>query len=202
MKGESCEDDTILVEGCIKKDLVAWAELIKKYSNLITISIETRLKNYGFSLPIHDIQDIRQNVLASIWDENKLEGVKNRKNITYWLAIVSGNAAIEYVRKSRKAAPAKPVSLFERLDERGLIELMPSAQLNPTDELIRNELSNKLDETIERLPVNEKLSLKLNLMHDKQYSEIAEILNMPIGSVASYVKRAKERLRRALREFR
>ena len=128
--------------------------------------------------------------------------MKNRKNITYWLAIVSGNAAIEYVRKSRKADPAKPISLFERLDERGLIELMPSAQLNPTDELIRNELSNKLDETIERLPVNEKLSLKLNLMHDKQYSEIAEILNMPIGSVASYVKRAKERLRRALREFR
>ena len=128
--------------------------------------------------------------------------MKNRKNITYWLAIVSGNAAIEYVRKSRKADPAKPISLFERLDERRLIELMPSAQLNPTDELIRNELSNKLDETIERLPVNEKLSLKLNLMHDKQYSEIAEILNMPIGSVASYVKRAKERLRRALREFR
>ena len=198
---ENLEDDINLVEGCINKDLRAWATFIKKYSNLISISIENRLKKYGFSLPHQDIEDIRQNVLASIWKDSKLEGVKNRNDISYWLAIVAGNEAMMYLKIKRGQEPQKKISLYDRVDEKELVEFIPADRSGPLDELAREEISKKIEEAIELLPLKEKLIMKLNVIYDKKYDEIARLLNFPKGTVSSYIKRAKERLRKALKDL-
>jgi len=195
------ENDSYLVKRCIAEDLAAWSDLIKRYSNLITISIENRLKKYGFDLPRQDIEDIRQDMLGSIWRDKKLEGVKNREDISYWLAIVSGNAAMEYVRKRLSCKP-KTVSIFDKLDEKELAEFIPSKALNPNDEASKNELSKKIDASLAALPSKERLIIKLNFFHGKKYEEISDILNLPAGTVSSYVKRAKEKLRESLKDFR
>lgn len=202
MKNRPFDDDMEIVEGCVKKDLKAWASLIEKYSNLISASIENRLKKYGYSLPCQDIEDIRQNVLASIWKDNKLESVRNRRNISYWLAIVSGNMAMLYVRSTLRKEPVKPVSIFDKIDETELLELIPSTELNPSDELAKNEISKKIAKEIDSLPPKEKFIIKLHLLYDKKYDEISGILNLPEGTVSSYIKRAKEKLRKRLKEFR
>ena len=195
------EGDISLVEGCIKKDLAAWAALVKKYSNLIHISIENRLKKYGHILSRQDTEDIRQNVLASIWKGEKLKEIRNREDISYWLAIVSGNVAVNHIRRKRFQAESKSISLFDKLDEKEFVELIPSASLNPKDEAMKNELSKKIDAVIELLPTKEKLVIKLNLLHNKEYSEISDILNIPKGTVSSHIKRAKGKLRKALKDF-
>ena len=201
MKNRRDREDMPLVEACIRGDLTAWSSLTKKYSDLIRASIEVRLKKYGFTLPRQDIEDIRQNVLESIWSGNKLESVKNRKSIAYWLAIVSGNAAIEYIRKKRIDQTLEPVSLSNELDKEELIGLIPSPDLNPFDELARKEILNKIDRAFRSLTHGEKLVAKLNIYHGKKYYEIAEILNMPGGTVSSYLKRAKEKLREKLQNL-
>ncbi len=195
------KDDVNLVEGCIKKDLSSWHSFIKKYSALIFISIENRLKKYGYSLSCQDIEDIRQNVFASIWKDKKLKDVKNRENISYWLAIVSGNSAIAYIRKKQFQKQSKSISLFDKIGEKELADFIPSAELSPPDELTRNEISKRIDGAIESLPTKEKLIIKLNLIHDKKYKEIATILGIPTGTVSSYLKRAKEKLKMDLKDF-
>lgn len=200
MKIKISEDDIGLVEGCVKKDLVAWSSLIKKYSNLISISIENRLKIHGFTPSRQDIEDIRQNVLASIWKDEKLKNVRNRENISYWLAIVSGNEAIAFMRR-RAQEPPRMISLFDRIDERELSEFVSSTKISAEDESIKNEISKKVEKAVEALPVKERLTIKLNLFHNKKYHEIAKILNLPKGTVSSYIKRAKEKLRECLKDF-
>ena len=81
------------------------------------------------------------------------------------------------------------------------MELIPSTGLNPSDELAKNELSKKIEEAVDALPTKEKLIIKLNLIYEKKYDEIAKILNLPKGTVSSYIKRAKEKLRCALKDF-
>ena len=195
------EDDSKLVEGCINRDLAAWAKLVKKYSKLMFISIENRLKKYGFHLSSQDLEDIHQNTLTGIWKDEKLKTIKNRQNVSYWLAMVSGNMAIEHVRKMRSSEEFKSVSLSEKIEERELIQLIPSTQRDPIDELTRNELSRKIDTAIELLPSKERLIIKLHLLHEKKYEEISDILNIPYGTVSSYIKRTKEKLRTALKDF-
>ena len=202
MREESFKNDIDLVEACIKRDLLAWSAFIRKYSNLILISIDNRLKKYGFTLPYQDIEDMKQSILTSIWQERKLESVKNREDISYWLAIVSGNIALKRMRNMGRREPIKPISIFDYIGETELGDLIPSGELTARDKLHRDALSKKIDEALESLPKKEKLIMKLNLYHDKKYHEIARILNLPTGTVSSYAKRAKEKLQKYLSDYR
>ncbi len=199
MKKRPVEDDSGLVEACIKGDLAAWSALAQKYYALVYLAIEKRLKKYGFTLPRQDIEDIRQNVLASIWRDGKLRNVKNRKDISFWLAIVAGNAAMEHMRHKHAAEVPAAVSFSDKCAGEELIALVPSAEPDPADRSARNEAERMINAAVRSLPPREKLIMKLNIYHDKKYHEIAEILNMPVGTVSSHIKRARERLRKKLK---
>lgn len=201
MRNISTDDDSELVAACLDRDTAAWSDFIKKYSPLIYASIGKRLKIYGIILPCHDIEDIRQNVLTALWRGRKLEGVKNRKNISYWLAIVSGNIAIEYIRRKRRLEPHAGLPISGKIGEMEISDLLPSDSPAPSDAVIGKEISEKVKSAIERLPVKERLVIKLNVLHDKKYCEIADILHLPAGTVSSYVKRAKERLKKYLKDL-
>lgn len=195
------ENDRYLVEACVKKDISAWSMLVKKYSRLVCVSIENRVKKYGLSASPGDIEDIKQNMLTDIWKNNRLESITNRGDISYWISIVSGNAAIEYFRSRQVRQARRTASLFDKMGEKELSEILPSETANPRDELIRAEASNRIDEAIKSLPEKERLMIKLHLIHDKKYREIAEILSVPKGTVSNYIKRAKDKLKETLKNI-
>lgn len=195
------ENDRYLVEACVKKDVSAWSMLVKKYSRLVCVSIENRVKKYGLSASPRDIEDIKQNILTDIWKNNRLESITNRGDISYWISIVSGNAAIEHFRSREVRQARRTTSLFDKMGEKELREILPSETANPRDELIRAEASDRIDEAIESLPEKERLMIKLHLIHDKKYREIAEILSVPKGTVSNYIKRAKDKLKETLKNI-
>lgn len=201
MQNSSYDDIAGLIEACINKDTAAWAAFVRKYSGLIHFSIDNRVKQCGLTLPRHDIEDIMQDVLKSIWKNNRLEDVKNTRSIPYWLSIVAGNSAIGYIRRLKRRGLLNTVSLSGAADDPELPNLFyPNAEL-PPDELSRKEISEKILSAIDSLGDKEKLVLKLNVFHGKKYREIAEILNMPRGTVSSYLNRSKEKLKNDLKDF-
>ena len=191
--------DHYLVEACINRDLASWACLIKKYSALVHISIENRLKKYGLDVSSHDIEDIRQNIFTDIWKNKKLSNITNRDDISYWIAVLAGNAAMEYFRASGVRQSKKNVSLYSKIGEQELGELIPSEKMSQEDELVRAETESRVEDAIETLPKKEKMMIKLHIMYDKRYHEIADIMGVPKGTVSSYIRRAKERLKTALK---
>jgi len=201
MKDERTGSDRTIVEGCINKDLICWDALISKYSRLIYISIEKRLKKYGFMLPPHDIEDIRQNVLAAIWKEGKLKNVSNRDDVSYWFSIVAGNAAMTYIRKPEIRNSNKLLSLDKRKDDKNAYDILASDTLGPDGHILRDELEEKIDKYIRGLSSNEKIIIKLTLFHEKKQHEIAEMTGLPEGTVSSCIKRVKDKLKGHLRDF-
>jgi len=181
MECTQSKDDTGLVEKCISKDASAWRALVNKYSVLIENAIYNRARKYGISLPCHDIEDIMQNVLTTIWKGNKLSTVKNRKNISCWLAVVSGNAAAQYLSDQDNIKPLG--------EEEEAIPVVPA----PDEEAI-----SEIEKAMEELPPKEKLIVQLYFFYDKKYREIADMLDLPEGTVSSYIKRSKFRLRKSL----
>jgi len=176
-------DDSGLVERCISRDASAWSELLGRYSGLIRDAVYNRARKYGISLPRHDIDDIMQDVLTKIWTEDGLSTVKNRKNISCWLAIVSGNAAAQHLRKAGR---------FEPLNEEDAAAL-PA----PPDE----DAVSEIEKEVERLSPKERLIVELHVLHDKKYREIADLMDIPEGTVSSCVTRAKARLKKKLRNL-
>ena len=194
------KNDRCLIEACIKKDLVAWSSLVKKYSGLIYVSIGNRLKKYGLDASTHDIEDIRQNIFSDIWKNDKLSHITNRDDISYWIAILAGNAAMEHFRSRGARQLQNTVPLSHKIGEEELNEIFPSDIPGPNDELARAETEERIDEAIESLPAREKIMIRLYLIHDKKYHEIAEFLGVPKGTVSSYIKRAKEKLKEVLKD--
>ena len=183
--GVKCQgDDTYIIEACISDDPDAWSLLVRKYSMLIYASISNRLRRYNFKSSCQDIEDIRQDILMSLWEKRKLERIRNRQNISRWLSIVSGNAAIEYIRSKRFKETRVDVPLYDICSDK------PS----PSDDLMREDISKKMIDVIEMLPMREKTMISLSVYYDKKYSEIAETMNIPMGTVASCLKRTRERL--------
>jgi len=191
------ESDKPLVEACINKDALAWERLVRRHFELILASIKNRLRRYGFDPACEDTEDIRQDVVAAIWRENKLESVRNRDNIACWLSIVSGNMAILHMRKKLPYAP-RPMPIADETDEDNSL----GAAFDKTDiceSLDRKEARRWIEESINALPTKEKLVVKLHLLYGKKFHEVAEILHMPIGTVSSHAKRAKTKLREKLK---
>jgi RNA polymerase sigma factor (sigma-70 family) len=201
MRYERAGSDRNIVEGCINKDLICWDALISKYSRLIYISIEKRLKKYGFTLPPHDIEDIRQNVLAAIWKEDKLKDVSSREDISYWFSIVAGNAAMAYMRKPETRNANKTLSLDKTKDDKNAYDILASATPGPDGHILRDEMEEKIDKAICGLSSKEKIIIKLTLFHEKKQHEIAEMTGLPEGTVSSCIKRAKDKLKGHLREL-
>jgi RNA polymerase sigma-70 factor (ECF subfamily) len=198
------QDDSSLVERCIKRDPLAWAELVTKYSDLIALSIRSRLRKYSFDCPQSDVDDIRQNVLTSVWKDNKLATIRNRTDISYWLAIVSGNAAIDHVRRAHGRDKLRTVSIHERIDEEGvkeLVEILPSGTASPKDEAVRKEVAESLEEALGELTAQERLFIKLSLSQKKTHQEISEITRTPLGTVSSTIQRSKEKLKKSLKKY-
>lgn len=177
-------------------------DFVHKYSKLIYFAIRNRAKKYGFQLSHEEISDIRQDLFVSLSEDGKLASVEHAESMPFWLAIVSGNAAMLYLRRSRRHEPVKSLSLSEAIGDSELIDLIPSLAPDPSELMQKDELVKRIAAAIELLPAKEKLITKLHLLHDKKQKEIATILSIPPGTVSTYIMRAKKRLRSSLRDLR
>ena len=194
-------NDRRLVEGCIRKDPGSWSILVSKYSRLVGIAASDRLKKYGFNLPKEDIEDIRQSVFTAIWDKDKLRSVADSDNISHWLAVVSGNMAIDHVRSSKNREYLRMIPIYKKFKEKYLAELLPSRALRIEDDTVEIEMAERIDGAIEDLSCRERTIIKLYLIHGKKHEEIAYMLGLPKGTVCSCIKRARDRLKIALRDL-
>jgi RNA polymerase sigma-70 factor (ECF subfamily) len=193
-------DDRKLLEACIMRDAAAWQEFISRFSGLAYAAISNRIKKCGVEPHPHDIEDIRQGVFMSIWEREKLKSVLNACGLPYWIAAVSANAATDYLRKTGTKKSLKTLSFDEMaLDEDLCPEILSAAVNDPAAGASAAEVSAKIASAIRRLPPRERLMIKLNLMHGKKYCEISGMLNVPQGTVSSYIMRAKQRLRKYLK---
>ena len=201
METKRFDDDAELLKGCIARDEDAWRALVTRYSGLISSAIRRHLKRYNFTLPSQDIDDIRQSVLHALWKNNSLQKVRNAGSLSYWIAISSGNFALQYMRRKKYLDPPGRVSPAPPSDGPDPCSCIPSEAPGPAAGLEKNEASRLVHEAVDRLPVRERLILKLQLIHDKKFEEIAAILGLPLGTVCSDVKRAREQLKKYLKDL-
>jgi RNA polymerase sigma-70 factor, ECF subfamily len=195
MDNNGVDSDDILIKKCLERDNGAWAEFSNRFSGLITTSIGIRLKKCGLKLDRQDIEDIRQDVLVSIWDGRKLESIHNAGSLKYWLSIISGNEAISYARKMRTFGFGQFKPAQNEDNDMQFMDTIAAETPQAANEDARSRRVDRIDEAIASLSDKEQLVIKLSICHGRKFHEIASILSMPIGTVSSYAKRAKEKIR-------
>jgi len=147
------------------------------------------LLRYVVSLGIgaHDGEDVIQEVFLSLF--RHLREGRPRANLRGWVFRVAHNLALKQrgrVRRQQSKAASYEVTAEQPLD--------PAA--NPEEQYAQNQHHRQLVQIVAALPEQDQSCLRLRA-EGLRYREIAEVLDISLGSVSNSIARSMQRLMRA-----
>ena len=171
-----------LVERCRRGDEGAFQELVDRYKDLVFALIARTVQDRSRA------EDLAQEVFLRIY--RGLPYFRGEARLSTWIYRIVANVCVQ-----NHARPAAALT-FEPIDEgRTRASNAPSAADRQFGDL---ELRDRLEKAIARLPANYRLLIAAHYLRGVQYEEIAEALQLPLGTVKAQLHRAKQQLRRLL----
>jgi len=199
LKMKTSEQDIKLARECINGSPTAWNEFVERFSGLVMWSIKDRLSKSGYRFTNNDSEDILQEVFLSIYKENKLARIKNLSKIAPWIVVLSGNIAINKIIQIKGGLISGHIIEDSALTLSDILEdKTPSA----LEKIEQNEQENIISEIINSLKPREKIIINLYYNNTNTINEIAGLLNMHQGSVASIITRARKKIKKYMHKNR
>jgi RNA polymerase sigma-70 factor, ECF subfamily len=159
-------------------------ELVRRYQRPITGYVYRMLNNYDASL------DVTQEVFIKVY--NSLEKYSSEYKFSTWLYRIAHNAAIDYMRRNCNVSQQS----IEAENADGTYQMqLESPQPNPEQMRERSEWQTEIQSVIKCLPTIYRELILLRHTQDLSYDEIAEITNLPLGTVKNRLFRAREMMR-------
>ena len=164
---------------------------VEKSEKMSNISLFEKLtpdiKKYFLSLGLDNetSEDLSQDVYIKM-AENYLDIKESKKNLRSLMYEVARNVRNDHFRKEYR------LPKLQSIDE---VEYSLTDNIEVDSEAIKNIESKELRNKIELLPPFKQKILELKYNFDFSYEEIAEIMNLELGTVKSQLFRAKEDLK-------
>ncbi|MCF7870335.1 MAG: sigma-70 family RNA polymerase sigma factor [Candidatus Omnitrophica bacterium] len=178
-----------LVNLCLRKDKKAWKIFLKKYGKIIYWAIRKRIKKITSDYQQNEIEDIFQEVFLALFEGNKLNQLKDVKFLPGWLAMISSNKTIDYMRKKFNNREDLTIDFTTFRDDS-----FKESLLNRDDFALVNTI-------IENLSDKEKIIISLNILEEKTHQEIAEITSLSINTISTIIVRTKEKIKNNLKKM-
>jgi RNA polymerase sigma-70 factor, ECF subfamily len=121
-----------------------------------------------------------------------------------WLFKIANNLTIDHLRRrhiNTVSIEGAPDAVTSESVKATAISLA-SGDESPLAELESRELGVAIERAIGRLRPEYRACIMLRHVEDRSYEEIAEIVKLPLGTVKTYIHRARHELRAALEEVR
>ena len=161
----------------------SFEELVRRYQRPITNYVYRMLNNYDAAL------DVTQEVFIKVY--NSLARYSSDYKFSTWLYRIAHNAAIDYMRRNS----VNPQSLeVENADGTYQLQL-ESPNPTPEQDRERSEWRTEIETVVKCLPSVYRDLIMLRHAQDLSYDEIAEITNLPLGTVKNRLFRAREMMR-------
>lgn len=175
-------DDKELVQQSVAGDLQAFEQLVCRYQDRLTHSLEHALGSR------EDALDAAQQAFISAW--RNLSGFRQDSAFYSWLYRIAMNAAISARRRQRISTTPidRPDSGTRVPAEDQRPDTDPAYQLETQErvQLVRSELLN--------VPEEFRQPLVLKEIDGLSYEQIADVLGIPVGTVRSRIFRARKEL--------
>jgi len=189
-RSESREEDSRLIHRALGGEERAFRRLRQKYQDAIQSLIYRMVRNP------EEVQDLTQEAFIKAFAS--LADFNDEYAFSTWLYRIATNNCIDHLRKKKLQTFSidKPI---ESKDSDYAFEL-PDTNLGPDQELIASQRRRMLDEAMRSLPPKYRQVILMRHVEEKEYSEIARILKLPLGTVKAHIFRAREMLYKQLRD--
>ena len=167
-------------------DLEAFETLIKSYEKLIYNAAYRMLGN------AHDAEDASQEVILKVY--RSLSSCNSAGAFKSWLFRIINNTCIDEIRKRKGKSTISIDADYSDVDSHSENPLLKDNN-TPESEFLRADLSKNIQIAIDSLPPDYKGAIVMRDINGLSYDEIADALNINIGTVKSRIARGRKKLR-------
>lgn len=179
-------DEKRLVERCVRGDNEAFNELIRRFEKQV-YSLAYRLTGNH-----DDAEDVASEAFVRAY--NAIRRFRGASALSTWLYRIVTNVYLDE-RKRRAAHPQSSLEEYLDVPDGQVKRQIEDSSPGPEEIAELAERSSVLQAAINSLPDFQKTMIVLFHIQELPYDEIAQILNMPVGTVKSRLNRARRALR-------
>jgi len=187
-------EDLELVDSIHKGRIDLFQQLLEKY--------QKRIYNFGLKICPNpqDAEDMVQESFINVF--RYLKDFRRESSFKNWLYLIASSVCHKMKRRS-KFAPERELSLEEFIpdDHDAVKKEIPDWAVEPSERLLNQELSDKIQSAIAELPTDYRLVLVLRDMEGFSTEETAGILHITPANVKVRLHRARLFVRDVLKEY-
>jgi RNA polymerase sigma factor (sigma-70 family) len=186
----SHSEDKDLIGKVLGGDTHAFENIIKNTEGLVAQIIFKMVPNR------EDRKDLVQEIYLKAF--HKLAGFKFHSKLSTWIGQIAYNACLSWLEKKKLLLPGNFWELSDGTEEALETASNKSSELHTSDAesiIFRKELSAILQIQMDKLPPIYKTLLILYHQEELSYEEIMQITSLPMGTVKSYLFRARRMLK-------
>jgi RNA polymerase sigma-70 factor (ECF subfamily) len=188
-------DDRELVVRALDGEEDAFRELLERFRRPVFSLI------YRMIGDREQAEDLAQESFVKAF--NNLDSYNPAYRFSSWLFKIANNHAIDHLRRARLSTVSihgSPHAADAQREEETRI-VLESHDESPEQEIMALELGSEIEQAIARLRPEYRTAVILRHIENRPYEEIAEIMEVPIGTVKTFLHRARAELREALQHL-
>jgi len=170
----------------------AFRELVRRYERPVFSLIYRMVRDRETA------EDLAQETFIKVL--NHIDRYRPEFKLSSWLFKIANNVAIDHLRKRHVdtiSMDGSPHATSAAEVEATSFDVTV-AQESPLDELESRELGTAIERAIAKLRPEYRSCIMLRHVEGRSYEEIAATLDLPLGTVKTYIHRARHQLRDAL----
>ena len=182
-------DEVELIKRARKGDVTAYNRLVIQYQELV-YNVTYRIMGEP-----QGAEDMTQEAFISAYKSlNRFDG----SNFKAWLLRIATNACYDELRRYKRRPQS---SLDDLTSENESFAFLRSPEEGPEQHQQRVELVRAIENCLQGLPDDQRITAVLCDVEGYDYSEIASITKTSLGTVKSRMSRARSKLRDCLQGF-
>ncbi len=186
------QNEQILIDRFSRGDDAAFHELVGLHKKKIYFLA------YDITGDHIEAEDISQEVFIKMY--RSLKKFRRDAKMSSWLYKVTVNASIDSLRK-KSSRPAKPISEIDQMSVQESLTVSGAHVFDPLRSTESSQIQNHITQALQKISPRERAAFVMRHYNELKLKEIAEILNVDIGSVKSLLFRAVKKLRRELSTY-
>lgn len=187
-KDKSNQEDIEAINRVLNGDKNAFAFIQKKYMGLVVAAIRKMVKVE------EDVQDIAQETFIKAY--NALHTYQTKYTFAAWLYKIASNNRIDFLRRKKVFHVSLNQSFGDGEEEEMEIE---DSSYMPDINIMNTEKKAALEKAAQSLPPKYLEIMYLRHQQDMDYNQIAEKMNIPLGTVKAHLFRARKLMHEALK---
>ncbi|MGM0667375.1 MAG: RNA polymerase sigma factor [Bacteroidota bacterium] len=178
-------DDHELVRLTLEGDNKAYSEIVRRYESMVARTVKSMLGN------VQQADDVGQDTFIRLY--KGLKDFRGDSSLGTYIQRIAINQSLNEIRRSKRF-----LSMFYRSDDK---EDPREIEISSGDHEGEGDMKEIVNMAISKLDPDFRSVVVLRAINGYSTKETAEILELPLGTVLSRLSRAREQLKKLLKDM-